>query len=60
LRILLDRGSVEVFANGGRIAMSVAAIAKERDLSLEILARGDSAKIVTLEVSEMKSIWAAK
>jgi fructan beta-fructosidase len=60
LRILRDRGSIEVFANGGRVAMSVAAIAKDDKRAIEIFARGDSAKIVTLDVSELESIWAAK
>lgn len=60
LRILRDRGSIEVFANDGRVAMSVAAIAKNDNRAIEIFARGDAAKIVTLDVSEMKSIWGAK
>lgn len=60
LRILLDRGSIEIFGSDGRVAMSVAAIPDEHNRSIEIFARGDSAKIVTLDVSEMNSVWLAK
>jgi fructan beta-fructosidase len=60
LRILLDRGSVELFANSGRVAMSVAAIPKEDNRKLEMFARGGTAKIVMLEVAELKSAWSEK
>jgi fructan beta-fructosidase len=57
LRLLADRGSVEVFANGGRIAMSVAALQTEGAPPLTASAMGGAAKLRDLVVYEMKSAW---
>ena len=53
LRVLVDRGSVEVFANGGEVAMSVDHVAppKETDLTAE----GEGT--VDIDWFPMKSAW---
>jgi len=60
LRILADRGIREVFANDGRIYMPLGKFTETADKSLELFARGGVAKVVGLDVYEMKSIWSAK
>jgi len=57
LRILVDRPSVEIFANGGRIYMPMQAVRDLKDKSLSIYSRGGNAHIEQLTVYEMKSIW---
>jgi fructan beta-fructosidase len=57
LRVLVDRGSVEVFANGGTVALSVAALAPEDKTGVEAFARGGTATIRALDIYEMKSAW---
>jgi fructan beta-fructosidase len=57
LRLLQDRGSIEVFGNDGAMAMSVAAIPAETSTGLEVFSRGGVATIHELEVFEMKSAW---
>jgi fructan beta-fructosidase len=49
LRILVDRGSVEVFARGGRVAISSGAIAKGEGLTIA----GARAEVVRAEVSAL-------
>jgi fructan beta-fructosidase len=57
LRLLVDRGSIEVFANNGAVTMSVAAIPPEKERSLLLFARGGKARVEALEVIEMRSAW---
>jgi len=57
LRILVDRPSVEIYANEGRIYMPMRAVRDLSNKSLEIYAKGGSARIKKLAVYEMKSIW---
>jgi sucrose-6-phosphate hydrolase SacC (GH32 family) len=57
LRVLVDRGSVEVFGQDGRIAMSTGVIHPETNLSCRVFARGGSATVADLAVHELKSIW---
>ena len=57
LRVLVDRASLELFANDGAANASFTVIpdARNRDISLA----GDAAtRIPSLEVNELKSIWA--
>jgi fructan beta-fructosidase len=56
LRLLVDRGSIEVFGNDGAVALSVAALAAEKDRGLEVTAKGGPAQ-AALEVIEMGSAW---
>ncbi len=57
LRILVDRGSIEVFADGGRVAMAVAAIPVEKSPELEIIGIGGNVKLKDFLVRRMKSAW---
>jgi fructan beta-fructosidase len=58
LRVLVDRGSIEVFAEGGRVAMSVAAIPDEKNRKLELIPNGGEVTIRSAAVYRMKSAWA--
>lgn len=57
LHILVDLGSIEIFGNHGRVAMSVGALAPPDNQSLTMRAEGGAAKIVELEVHPLRSIW---
>jgi fructan beta-fructosidase len=57
LRILVDRGSVEVFGNDGQIALSVGVLAAADNQSLTLSSRGGEAKVKLLEVKVLKSAW---
>jgi fructan beta-fructosidase len=56
LQVLVDRGSVEVFANGGLVAMSIAAIPDEKNRKLELIPQGEIT-IISAEVYRLKSAW---
>jgi sucrose-6-phosphate hydrolase SacC (GH32 family) len=57
LEILVDRGSVEIFGNRGRVALSVGGVISpdERSIRTEVTGRG--AKLRSLQVVELKSAW---
>jgi len=57
LRILVDRVSIEVFANDGRVYMPIRAIPEGNERGLEVFTKGGSTKISSLTVHELKSIW---
>jgi sucrose-6-phosphate hydrolase SacC (GH32 family) len=57
LRILVDRGSVEVFADGGLVAMSIAAIPDEKNRKVELHAEGDAINILQMNIHRMQSAW---
>ena len=57
LRVLLDRTSIEVFGNDGRVYMPVGAIAPQEDKALALFAKGGAARVVSLTVHELKSAW---
>jgi fructan beta-fructosidase len=57
LRILLDRTSIEVYANGGRIYMPVGVIHPDDNRSIEVLSTGGATKVNLLEVWELKPAW---
>ena len=57
LRILLDRASVEVFADQGGIYIPLGVIPDEGNHGLEVFARGGQAHITLLTVHELQSIW---
>lgn len=54
LRVLIDRGSVEVFGNRGAVAVSVAHVAPDKDRTLTVAGEGG-----TLDAKwwPMKSMW---
>ena len=55
--IYVDRTALEVFASDGLIYMPKPFIPKADDLSVEVSVKDGSAKITSLEVYELKSIW---
>jgi sucrose-6-phosphate hydrolase SacC (GH32 family) len=57
LRILIDRTTVEVYANEGRVPMSFCWLPRPGDRRLGLFAAGGSAKIVSLRVHELKPAW---
>ena len=57
LRVLVDRGSVEVFADSGKVAMSIAAIPDEKNRSLILAPSGGGVTIIGGNVYRMKSSW---
>ena len=57
LRILVDRASIEIFANEGRVYMPMRAIPQPDERGLEVFTKGGSTKINSLTVHELKSIW---
>ncbi|MFC1619943.1 glycoside hydrolase family 32 protein [Candidatus Neomarinimicrobiota bacterium] len=58
LRALIDRTSVEVFGNDGRISMSSCYLPQNSSPgNPELFVRGGNARIVSLAVHPLKSIW---
>jgi fructan beta-fructosidase len=59
LRILLDRGSIEVFGNDGRVAISVGITPDAQNRSIGVRSIGGPATLKSLEVFELESAWPA-
>jgi len=57
LEILLDRTSLEIFGNDGRISMSFCFLPDSRKRNLKIYSLGGKARILSLKVYELRSIW---
>ncbi len=57
LRILADRGSVEVFGNDGQVALSAGVLVPADKRSLILSAKGGEAKVDSLVVHVLKSAW---
>jgi fructan beta-fructosidase len=57
LQILVDRGSVEVFGNAGRVALSVGVLVPVENRSLALSVQGGGATVTALVVQELKSAW---
>ena len=57
LRLLLDRGSIEIFGGGGRVAISQRAQPDAGNRTLELTSQGGAVRIERLEVCEMQSAW---
>jgi sucrose-6-phosphate hydrolase SacC (GH32 family) len=57
LRILLDRPSIEIYANEGRVYMPMQAGRDLDNKSLKIYSKGGNAHIEELTIHEIKSIW---
>jgi sucrose-6-phosphate hydrolase SacC (GH32 family) len=59
LRILVDRTSIETFANNGEVYMPQDALPEDGQASgtLELFAEGGAAKMKSLAVRELESIW---
>ena len=59
LVIFADRTSLEVFASDGLTYVPMPVMLDAKNTSLTAFAKGGTAKAVTLEVHELKSIWNA-
>jgi len=57
LRFLVDRSSLEICGNDGRIAITRPFAPVEKDFTLQCKADGDTVWLDHLEVYELKSIW---
>lgn len=57
LRILVDRTSVEIFANGGRIQLAGCVLPDDEQRDLSLYATGGKAKAASIAVWELRSIW---
>lgn len=57
LRLLVDRTSIDIFGNDGGLYMPMGVIVSQENRSLEIQAKGGSARIHSLEVHDLKSAW---
>jgi len=57
LELIVDRVSIEIFANDGRVYMPMRALPDDDATGIEVFARGGDAKLTSLEVNELNSIW---
>ena len=57
LRILVDRTSLEVFANGGRVSMTSCFLPKPSNKQWNMYARGGVGRVIALRVNALRSIW---
>jgi fructan beta-fructosidase len=59
LRILVDRTSIETFANRGEISMTSCFLPKNINTGLELYAKGGEVKIRSLRVTKLQSSWSS-
>ena len=57
LELLVDRNSIEIFANSGRMYMPIGGILPEDDKSVKLFSEGGTTNLETLDVWELRSIW---
>ncbi len=57
IRLIIDRGSVEVFANQGEVSISMLYYPDPSDMNLEFFSVGGSAEIDFMEAYRLESIW---
>jgi fructan beta-fructosidase len=57
LRVLVDRGSIEVFGNGGAAALSVGMALPEEEFGIKVFARGGKGVVREATVHRLKSVW---
>ena len=57
LRLLVDRGSIELFGNKGRLAVSVGMLPADDNHSLGLSAHGGAIRVHSLEVWKIASVW---
>jgi len=57
LRILVDRTSLELFANDGEVSMTFRILPKEKDTGIELYAKGGEASVKSLKVHKLRSSW---
>ncbi len=57
LRLIIDRNSIEVYANQGEVTFTKLFYPDQKNLDLEFFARGGPALIVSMEIYRLESIW---
>jgi len=57
LEILVDRASIEIFANDGEVVLSSCFTPKEGDNDLTLWTQGGELFVDEIEVYELKSAW---
>ena len=57
LQLLVDRLSVEIFANGGRVYMPMAHVFESIEVPIKIFSKGGACTFIDLNVFELKSAW---
>jgi len=57
LELLVDRNSIEIFANSGRVYMPIGGILPEDDKSVKLFSEGGTTNLEKLDVWELNSIW---
>jgi sucrose-6-phosphate hydrolase SacC (GH32 family) len=57
LHLLLDRTSLEIFANDGRVSITGCFLPPDDNQFLETLAIGGAARLRSLDIHELNSIW---
>jgi sucrose-6-phosphate hydrolase SacC (GH32 family) len=57
LELLVDRTSIEIFGNHGRVYMPVGVILADNSKSLEIFTKGGDTEVESLEIYELNSAW---
>jgi sucrose-6-phosphate hydrolase SacC (GH32 family) len=57
LRLLVDRTSVEVFGNGGRVAVSSCFLPQADNRALSFFSNGGTVHVRSLHVRELQSAW---
>jgi sucrose-6-phosphate hydrolase SacC (GH32 family) len=57
LELLVDRTSIEIFADGGRVYMPIGAIPADDNQTLELTTTGGQTKVVRLSVHPLRSAW---
>ncbi|MBN1815735.1 MAG: GH32 C-terminal domain-containing protein [Sedimentisphaerales bacterium] len=57
LELLIDRNSIEIFANNGRVYIPIGGILPENDTTLQLFSSSDATRIESLEIWPLHSIW---
>ncbi len=57
LELLVDRNSIEIFANSGRVYMPIGGILPEDDKSTKLFSEGGMIQLEKIDIWELNSIW---
>jgi sucrose-6-phosphate hydrolase SacC (GH32 family) len=57
IRALVDRTSLEVYGNDGRVALTSCFLPRAKEKGLELFAEGGSARVVSLQVYSLRTAW---
>jgi sucrose-6-phosphate hydrolase SacC (GH32 family) len=57
LRMLVDRTSIDIFGNDGRLYMPMGVILPADIRNLELYVQGGTAKLLSLQTHELRSVW---